>query len=103
MAGSDRGRADKALVDAVLRELREAADKWELLVAEAETVTYSVDLGDVKAVVNSDGRLVRLTLHPQVMTDYSHSELADRLNTAFQALREDAAADNELRYGGGLR
>jgi hypothetical protein len=37
------------------------------------------------------------------MTDYSHSELADRLNTAFQALREDAAADNELRYGGGLR
>lgn len=103
MAGSGRGQADKALVDAVLRELREAADKWELLVAEAETVTYSVDLGDVRAVVNADGRLVGLTLHPRVMTDYSHSELAERLNMTLRALREDAAADNELRYGGELR
>ena len=68
--------SDKALVESVLRELSEAADKWEALVAQAETVTYSVDLGDIHAVANSDGRLLELTLHPGVMTGYAHGELA---------------------------
>jgi hypothetical protein len=99
--GSD-ARGDKALVDAILRELSEAADKWEALVAEAERITYSVDLGDIHAIANSDGKLVELTLHPRVMTEYGHTELADRLNTAFRALREEAESDYELRYGGGL-
>lgn len=103
VSGSDGAREDKALVDAVLRELRESADKWELLVAEAENTTYSVDLGDIQAIVNSDGRLIELTLDPHVMTDYSHSELAERLNAAFEALRGEAEADNAARYGGGLR
>jgi len=44
-----------------------------------------------------------LTLNPRVMTEYTHGELADRLNSAFAALREEARADNEARYGGGLR
>jgi len=30
---------DRDLVESVLRELSEAADKWEALVAQAETVT----------------------------------------------------------------
>ncbi|CAN5398839.1 DUF2710 domain-containing protein [soil metagenome] len=93
---------DRDLVDDVLRELNAAADMWEKLVAEAEKITYSVDLGDIHAVANSDGRLLELTLHPQVMIDYTHGELADRLNTAFAALREEARADNEARYGGRL-
>lgn len=93
---------DRDLVEAVLRELSEAADKWEALVAQAETVTYSVDLGDIRAVANSDGKLVELTLHPGVMTGYAHSELADRLNLAIAALREEAEADNRARYGGEL-
>jgi hypothetical protein len=92
--------ADRALVEAVLRELSEAADKWEAVVAEAETVTYSVDLGDVHAVANSDGRLLKLTLHPDVMVGYAHSDLADRLNLAIAALRDEAEADNQARYGG---
>ena len=96
-------QGDKALVDQVLRELRDAADKWELLVAEAETTTYSVDLGDVYAAANSDGKLIELTLQQGVLTEYSHGELADRLNGAFAALREEAEADNAARYGGGLR
>jgi hypothetical protein len=95
-------RSDKALVDEILRELNAAADKWERLVAEAETITFSVDLGDIHAVVNSDGKLVELTLHPQVMADYTHGELVDRLNTAFAALRHEAEADNAARYGGPL-
>lgn len=103
MSGSGGAQGDKALVDAVLRELQEAADRWELLVAEAESTTYSVDLGDIQAVVNADGKLIGLTLAPQVVTDYSHSELADRLNSAFAALRVEAQADNAARYGGGLR
>jgi hypothetical protein len=94
--------SDRDLVDAVLRDLSEAADRWEALVAEAETVTFSVDLGDVHAVANSDGRLIELTVHPTVMTEYSHAELAERLNLAFTALREEAEAENSLRYGGGL-
>lgn len=93
---------DRALVDEVLRELNAAADRWEKLVADAEKITYSVDLGDIHAVVNSDGKLVELTLHPQVMVEYTHGELADRLNAAFAALREEARADNEGRYGGRL-
>jgi hypothetical protein len=101
VAGADGARADRALVDAVLRELREAADRWEALVAEAEQTTYSVDLGDVSAVVNADGKLIELVLSPRVLTDYSHGELADRLNTAFAALREEAEAENDLRYGSG--
>lgn len=100
---SDNELSDKALVEAVLRDLREAAEKWEALVAEAESISYSVDLGDIQAVVNSDGRLIGLTLHPGVVTDYTHVELMDRLNLAFTALREEAQADYQERYGGDLR
>jgi len=92
---------DRDLVESVLRELSKAADKWEALVAQAETVTYSVDLGDVQAVANADGRLLKLTLHPGVMTAYAHGELADRLNLAIAALREEAEAENQARYGSG--
>lgn len=95
--------SDKDLVEAVLRDLREAADKWEALVAEAESITYSVDLGDIHAVANSDGRLIGLTLNPGVVTDYSHSELTDRLNLALTALREEAEADYQQRFGGGIQ
>ncbi len=87
----------------MLRELREAADRWESLVAEAEQTTYSVDLGDVSAAINADGKLVDLTLGPRVTTEYTHNELSDRLNIAFAAMRAEAEADNELRYGGELR
>jgi hypothetical protein len=101
-AGSRAQLSDKDLVESVLRELSEAADKWEALVGQSETVTYSVDLGDLHAVVNSDGRLVELTLHPTVMSGYTHGELADRLNLAIAALRKEAEAENEARYGGTL-
>ncbi len=104
-AGSRSERSDlkdRDLVEAVLRELSEAADKWEALVAQAETITYSVDLGDVRVVANSDGKLVELALHPGAMTGYAHAELADRLNLAIAALREEAEAENEARYGGDL-
>jgi Protein of unknown function (DUF2710) len=102
-SGSRAKPSEKELVELVLRDLSEAADKWEALVAEAETVTYSVDLGDIRAVANSDGRLVDLTLHPDVMTGYSHAELAERVNLAISALRDEAIAENDARYGGGLR
>lgn len=101
--GSGEQLSERDVVDAVLRELKEAADRWEALVAEAETITYSVDLGDVQAVVNSDGKLIDLTLHPSVTSEYTHGELSDRLNLAFAALREEAETDYQARYGGGLR
>jgi len=93
----------RELVDAVLRELAEAAERWEAVLAEAESITYSVDLGDVHAVANADGKLVELTLHPTVMAQYGHHELAERLNLAFAALRDEAQTDNQVRYGTGLR
>jgi hypothetical protein len=102
-SGSRAQLSDKDLVESVLRELSEAADKWEALVGQAEAITYSVDLGDTQAVVNSDGRLVELILHPTVMSGYTHGELADRLNLAIAALREEAQAENEARYGGSLQ
>jgi len=95
--------SDRALVESVLRDLSEAADKWEALVAQAETITYSVDLGDVQAVANADGRLLKLALHPEVMTGYGHGELAERVNLAIAALREEAEAENRERYGGPLQ
>ncbi|CAJ1492985.1 DUF2710 family protein [[Mycobacterium] kokjensenii] len=104
MSGAD-GHAelsDRDVVESVLRDLRAAAEKWEALVAEAENTTYSVDLGDIRAVANADGRLLELTLHPCVVSDYTHSELADRLNAVFSALREEAVADFAARYGGPL-
>jgi hypothetical protein len=101
-SGSRANLGDKDLVESVLRELSEAADKWETLVAQAEAVTYSVDLGDVYAVANSDGRLLRLVLHPGVMTGYAHGELAARLNLAITALRDEVEADNWVAYGGPL-
>lgn len=101
--GSRTQLSETDLVESVLRDLREAADRWEALVTEAETITYSVDLGDVQAVANADGKLIELSLHPDVMTGYSHGELAERLNLAITALREEAEADNEARYGGNLR
>jgi Protein of unknown function (DUF2710) len=102
-SGSRAQLSDKDLVESVLRELSEAADRWEALVGQAETITYSVDLDDIHAVANSDGRLVELTLHPSVMAGYSHSELADRLNLAIAALREEAEAENRTRYGGAVQ
>lgn len=100
------GRADlndRDLVESVLRDLNETADKWEMLLAQAESVTYSVDLGDVHAAANSDGRLLNLVLHPDVMTGYTHGELADRVNIAIAALREQAEADSKEAYDGPLR
>jgi hypothetical protein len=105
MEGSKGGAevSDKDLVETVLRDLAEAADRWEAILAQAATITYSVDLGDVQAVANSDGRLVDLKLHPGVMEHYSHHELAGRLNTAFEALRLEAEDDYRARYGGTLQ
>lgn len=92
--------SDSSLVDSVLRDLAEAADRWEALVAAAETVTYSVDMGDIHAVANSDGKLIDLTLQPTVTSDYTYGELAERLNTAFAALRAEVEEDYRARYGG---
>lgn len=105
MGGSEVSGAgdDRELVDAVLRDLAEAADRWEALLAEAATITYSVDMGDVQAVANCDGRLLDLTLHPGVPVHYSHHELAERLNSAFDALRAEAEEDYRARYGGTLQ
>jgi len=38
-----------------------------------------------------------------VMTGYAHGELADRVNLAIAALREEAEAENRERYGGQLQ
>lgn len=95
--------SDNGLVEGVLRDLSEAADRWAAVVAEAETVSYSVDLGDIHVVTNADGKLIDLTLHPDVMAGYTHSELADRLNLAIAALRAEAEVDNQARYGGSMR
>lgn len=102
MEGSAGGAwiSDRELVDSVLRDLAEAADRWEALVAQAETVTYSVDMGDIRAVANSDGKLVVLALEPGVTADYTHGELAHRLNSAFAALRAEVEQDYRTRYGG---
>lgn len=93
---------DRERVDAVLRDLEEAAARWEALIAQSEAVTYSVDMGDIQAVANGDGKLIQLTLHPDAMAIYTHAELADRLNTAFAALRQEALCDHEARYRDGL-
>src|ERR1700678_2386659 len=98
--GSRAQLSDKDLVESVLRELSEAADKWEALVGQAGTITYRVDLGDIQAAANSDARLRELALHPTVMSGYTHGELADRLILAIAALREEAEAENQARYGG---
>lgn len=105
MEGSAEGKgiSDKDLVEAVLRELDEAADRWEALLAKAEATTYTVDMGDIHAVANSDGKLVDLTLHPNVVTNYSHGELAERMNVAFEALREEVQQDYRNRFGGELQ
>jgi Protein of unknown function (DUF2710) len=102
-AGSRAQQSNRDLVESVLRELSEAADKWEAFVGQAETITYSVDLGDICATVNSDGKLVELTLHPSVVSGYTHGELAERLNLAIAALREEAEVENQARYGGALQ
>jgi hypothetical protein len=102
MEGSPGGAwiSDRELVDSVLRDLAEAADRWEALVAQAETVTYTVEMGDLRAVANSDGKLVELSLQPGITADYSHGELAHRLNAAFAALRAEVEDDYRDRYGG---
>jgi hypothetical protein len=94
--------SDRELVDSVLRDLAEAADRWEALVAQAETVTYSVEMRGIRAVANSDGKLVDLFMYDTVTADYSHTELADLLNAAFAALRTEVDQDHQARYGGEL-
>ena len=105
MEGTDGDRevSDRELVDTVLRELDESAARWEALLAVAEAATYSVDMGDIQATANADGKLIELTLHPDAMVIYTHTELAERLNTAFAALRDEALYDHEVRFGDGPR
>lgn len=105
MEGSTDGSwiSEKELVDAVLRDLDEAAQRWEALVEQAERVTYSVDMGDIQAVADSDGKLIDLNLHPSVTSHYTHGELAERMNAAFAALRAEVEDDYQTRYGGELR
>ena len=105
MEGSSErhGISGKQLVESALREMDELADRWEALLVEAEATTYTVDMGDIHAVANSDGKLIELTLAANVVTDYSHGELADRMNVAFAALRDEVQEDYRLRYGGGLQ
>jgi diaminopimelate epimerase len=105
MEGSSEGHgiSGKRLVESVLRGLDELADRWEALLVEAEATTYTVDMGDIHAVANSDGKLIELTLAASVVTDYSHGELADRMNVAFAALRDEVQEDYRVRYGGGLQ
>ncbi|MEI7517430.1 MAG: DUF2710 family protein [Mycobacteriaceae bacterium] len=105
MEGSSDGHeiSDKQLVESALREMDELADRWEALLVEAEATTYTVDMGDIHAVANSDGKLIELTLAASVVTDYSHGELADRMNVAFAALRDEVQEDYRVRYGGGLQ
>lgn len=102
--GDDAGHSevsDSERVDTVLRDLAAAAERWEAVLAEAAAVTYRVDMGDLQAVANSDGRLVDLTLHPGVSA-YHHHELTERLNIAFEALRDEAQHDYDARFGGTL-
>ena len=96
-------QGDSDRVAEVLRDLDEAADRWAAVLAEAEATTFSVDMGDIHAVVNADGRLVDLVLNPCVTADYTHGELAARINAAFAVLRAQVAADLPARYGGALR
>jgi hypothetical protein len=65
--------------------------------------TYSVDLGDIQAVADSDGKLVDLVLHPDATAHYTHGELAERMNIAFAALRAEVEGDYQARYGGEIR
>ncbi len=97
MQGVDEDDRDR--VDGVLRDLRQAADHWAAVLADADATTFCVDLGDVRAVVDADGRLTSLALSPSVTTDYTHTELAARLNGALAVLREAAEADFRSRYG----
>lgn len=98
----ESGVSDTELVESVLRDLAEAADRWEAILEQAATVTYSVDMGDLQAVANADGKLLDLSLHPSVAA-YSYHELADRLNLAFEALRDEAQDDYNARFGGTLQ
>lgn len=97
----DHGFADREDVDALIRDLEDLSARWEADLAAADGVTFSVDMGDIQAAANSDGKLIQLTLHPDAMVAYTHTELADRLNTAFAALREEALSDHEARFGDG--
>lgn len=97
MQGVDEDDRDR--VDGVLRDLRQEADHWAAVLADADATTFSVDLGDVRAVVDADGRLTSLALSPSVTTDYTHTELAARLNGALAALREAADEDFRTRFG----
>jgi len=94
--------ADKALVDQVLADLKANFEKWEAVLAAQESVTFTANMGDIYAVCNSDGRLTGLSLAPHVMTSYTCRELMDRLNVVFEALREEAQADFDRKYGGGI-
>jgi hypothetical protein len=96
-SGSRAQLSDKDLVESVLRELSEAADKWEELVGQAETITYSVDLGDIQVFVDSDGRLVELTMHPTITSGYTHGELAGRVKLEIGDRRGEGESDTESR------
>lgn len=97
-----QGEQDSDVVAGVLRDLDEAVERLSAVLAEADSTAFAIDMGDVQAVANADGRLIQLVLHPRITTDYTHAELTIRLNTAFAALRAAAEADFRTRYSSAL-
>ena len=56
-----------------------------------------------KTSPNLGGKLIDLVLHPDATAQYTHGELAERMNIAFAALRAEVEEDYQARYGGELR
>jgi len=97
----DGAAADKAIVDEALALMKASADKWEAILAEQDATTFEASAGDVTGVANIDGRLIELSLSPDVMNTYTYPELQARINAVLDALRQEVTQDFEDRYGSG--
>lgn len=92
---------DENVVDRLLADCEAGYLKWEQRIADEEDDRFTVEMPDVEAVVNRDGRLLSLWLDDSVMAG-SVYEFQARMNEIFGLLRQrvlDAFGETVDAYG----
>lgn len=92
---------DKALVAETIAGIEANLEAMEELLAHALGMTHEVNLGDMWATGDPDGRLIDFGIAADAMSTYTASEMQDRVNAMLSAILISVQEEHERTVGGG--
>ncbi len=93
--------ADKARVDETIAGIEANLEKMEELLSRAYGMTHEVNLGDMWATGDADGRLIDFGIAADAMSTYTSSEMQDRINAMLSAIHASVHEEWERTAGDG--